>query len=416
MKHLYLIILGLMFFNVINAQNVLQNKMRGPKLDNTQLSMEEYGSGKNFLLDIYQNYLSPVKGGNRCPMYPSCSQYAKILFEEKPLYQAYIYMFERILRCGHELYLYPKIISQDRALWYDPPITNKRIEKTLNVVRTNMGSDLFLSYNNAPNEDTRTSDSSFALYLFQEKEYYRAATEFMRLAFYLRDTSQKAYYYSKVGMCFYLGEDYEGYISFFEKNRDLFRKSELLYTRMNLILGKVYYHQKKYKKAISTFEWSNIHEDEQLFNELQYNMGLSYARLFEWEKAANCFSKINPKTPLGTSVKSLKDSILLGEYLTTRKPSLAGILSAVIPGAGYIYSDRTQTGIISFIVNGLFVWSVKDAIKSKNYGIASALGFFGIGWYIGNIVGSGKAAIDFNKKVRNDFIDKTIREYETTEF
>ena len=78
---------------------------------------------------------------------------------------------------------------------------------------------------------------------------------------------------------------------------------------------------------------------------------------------------------------------------------IAGTLSAIVPGSGYVYAGRPQTGVASFIVNMLFIWSVGDAIKHESYGLASALGFFGIGWYVGNISGYSTAAGEYNTRI-----------------
>lgn len=113
-----------------------QDKMRGPKGFNLPDHTEDYGKGNNFYLNFYQKWLSPVKGGNKCPMYPSCSQYAKIAFQKLPWFQAYCKSCERILRCGNELYLYPTIQINGSPRWYDPIIvpeaTNENTTQTNN--------------------------------------------------------------------------------------------------------------------------------------------------------------------------------------------------------------------------------------------------------------------------------------------
>lgn len=97
-----------------------KDNMRGPVKPKSEKQLEIYGSGDNFLLNIYQKWISPVKGGNNCPMYPACSQYAKIAFQVLPWYEAYIRSLERMLRCGNDLYVYPVIFINGQTHWYDP--------------------------------------------------------------------------------------------------------------------------------------------------------------------------------------------------------------------------------------------------------------------------------------------------------
>lgn len=81
-----------------------QSQMNDPPNSIIPDSVERYGAGSSLFFDFYQNYFSPIKGGNQCPMHPSCSQYAKLLFDSIPFYSALTLTCERILRCGHELY------------------------------------------------------------------------------------------------------------------------------------------------------------------------------------------------------------------------------------------------------------------------------------------------------------------------
>ena len=68
------------------------------------------------------------------------------------------------------------------------------------------------------------------------------------------------------------------------------------------------------------------------------------------------------------------------------------------------------------ILNGLLIWTLNDAIKQKQYGLASVVGFFGIGWYIGNIKGSANAADVYNKHIRNKFINKLFEKENLYEY
>ena len=51
------------------------------------------------VIDGYQKYISPLTGTN-CRFYPTCSEYAKINFENNSLLSAFYHSFTRILRCN----------------------------------------------------------------------------------------------------------------------------------------------------------------------------------------------------------------------------------------------------------------------------------------------------------------------------
>lgn len=402
-KYFLILFLGIIYYNISFCQ----------KRETDLPTDETYGSGSNVFIDFYQNILSPIKGGNTCPMHPSCSQYSKILFQTQPIHEAYIGTLERVLRCGHELYLYPKRKIEGRLKWYNPPIIT--LSKEIESYSELQAMQVFSETDPLPDSVKITvlnnrSDEQFAEYLYSQKEYYRAITEYMRLHFNTTDSLKEDEYLRKIGLCYYYDSNYDGYEQFLTDNRQSFNSNLLIKTEMELLLGKIYYYQQKYQKAISTFEWISIDNKHPLYNELQFCAGLSYVRLFQWENAIKYFDKVNPVSDRGNISKTLCDSLIKVHSLSTRQPWIAGTLSSVVPGAGYIYSDRTATGVASFLVNGLLFWAGYDAVKNESYGLASALGFFGMGWYIGNINGSVKAANEYNFNARNDFLDKLLND------
>lgn len=407
-KYFLILFLVITFYGISFCQN-----------EETDLPTNEiYGSGSNTFLDFYQNFLSPIKGGNTCPMYPSCSQYSKILFQTQPIYEAYIGTLERVLRCGHELHLYPKRKVEGGIRWYDPPklslhLANDSVDSF--GEKTNSSPVYTSLKSNAISEYQDSTDEQFAEYLFSKKEYYRAITEFTRLHYYATDSSKKIKYLRKIGLCHYHYADYEGYEQFMKDNRHVFSSNQLINTEMELLLGKSYYYQKKYQKAIATFEWSGIDNKNPLYNELQFCIGLSYARLFYWDEAVKYFDKVDSLSDRGKISKKLCDSLITVYSLPTRQLWLAGTFSAIVPGTGYIYSNRTVTGVASFIVNGLLFWAGYDAVRNESYGLASALGFFGMGWYVGNIKGSVNAANEYNYNKRNEFLDKLLNDVDLDE-
>jgi len=133
-KYTFILLLVILVIYSYDLQLCLaKDKMNGPNKPQPKNRMETYGTGDNFFLNIYQNWISPVKGGNTCPMYPACSQYAKTVFQFLPWYEAYTNSLERLLRCGNELYLYPVIRVNGQVYWYDPVIIDSPNRKLSQV-------------------------------------------------------------------------------------------------------------------------------------------------------------------------------------------------------------------------------------------------------------------------------------------
>jgi len=255
------------------------------------------------------------------------------------------------------------------------------------------------------------SSETFADYLFREGEYYRAITEYFRFLHTVSDSTIRAGLLRKVGLCYFKGGDYDGYILFFENNQFNFYRDSLIYNEMNLYLGKSYYHLNRYKKAIAKLDSQQLSPPNQFFDDFLFLVGISYSRMYDWQKAIQKLQLINQGHSDIDKIRANNMILSLQNFpdLSHRSPFLAGGLSAIIPGAGYAYCHRWGTAIASFLVNGLLVWTFSDALKKEQYGLASLTGFVGIGWYVGNIKGSAKAAKKYNSHIRNDYIDNILR-------
>lgn len=256
----------------------------------------------------------------------------------------------------------------------------------------------------------------FADYLFKEGEYYRAITEYYRLLYNHTDSTQEIKILRNIGLCYFHGADYEGYISFIKKNRIHFQSNSIIRTEMDLYLGKSYYHINKYPKAITTLEWSNVNPNNLFFDETQFLLGISYARIFNWQAAIKKMQLIKQDSTKKIFAEKFSRSLKDFSNLPKRSPFLAGTLSSIVPGAGYLYCNRKGTGLTSFIINGLLIWTIRDAIINKQYGFATAASFFGIGWYVGNIKGSIDAAEIYNTNIRNKFLNNLLEKQSYNEY
>ncbi|MBN2374220.1 membrane protein insertion efficiency factor YidD [bacterium] len=82
---------------------------------------DDYAHNSSFpiwIIRVYQKYISPVDR-SRCPMYPSCSQFALQAIKQKGT-SGVIMTFDRLLRCGRDLGCYPLTFRDGRTLSYDP--------------------------------------------------------------------------------------------------------------------------------------------------------------------------------------------------------------------------------------------------------------------------------------------------------
>lgn len=89
-----------------------------------------------------------------------------------------------------------------------------------------------------------------------------------------------------------------------------------------------------------------------------------------------------------------------------KHPALAGILSAVLPGAGQIYAGSLQAAAVTFVLNGLFIGATAEQAWRHNYVTAAAAGTAASFFYIGGIMNAVDLARRRNRVEQQPFADE----------
>jgi hypothetical protein len=88
-----------------------------------------------------------------------------------------------------------------------------------------------------------------------------------------------------------------------------------------------------------------------------------------------------------------------------KNPTLAGIISAVIPGSGKMYVGEWGDGIMALITTGLFAFLAYDNFRADHNTRAWIFTGLGAFFYAGNVYGSVAAAQIYNAKIAFEFED-----------
>lgn len=226
----------------------------------------------------------------------------------------------------------------------------------------------------------------FGDYLFCESDFLRASIEYDEyLKFYSNDTVR-----FKIALGFAEMENYsEAKFRFnsISSNSEYFEQSRLGYLKVLI--------QSEEKNLFEKIEVESISQ-----NQLKLLNLASLLNLSELSKPEEF------QTPFDKEEKG----IVSGFYNQKndppyKSPTVAGILSAIIPGAGKIYTNQFSEGITSFILNGLFGYLAYSNFNN-NHEFRGYL-FAGVGamFYSGNIYGSVASVHKYNA-----FVDYQLSE------
>jgi outer membrane protein assembly factor BamD (BamD/ComL family)/TM2 domain-containing membrane protein YozV len=250
----------------------------------------------------------------------------------------------------------------------------------------------------------------------EEGEYYRAVTEYKKLLILFPDSEWADYALFRMGIAYYNGEEYASSVRSFSALRDKYPESSYI-PEGYYFEGLGYWKLKRFKEARAAFD--ALAEDypqsehaplalvaASLVGLEEGNIPLSTDRL---ERLINQY----PEYPVSTKAKEAIPMIGQYQRLPEKSKTLAAILSAIIPGSGYIYAGHWGDGITAFLINALWIAGVATGIHSGYYAVCGILAGVGLPFYFGNIYGSANAAKKWNLGVKMDFRNRV---YLTLEF
>lgn len=253
---------------------------------------------------------------------------------------------------------------------------------------------------------------SFANYLFNTQDYYRAITEYRRLIFHYPDHRLAKISKLKIGYSYKMGRKWDKAIAVFDELRSKYPKLDIGKEAAYQV-GGIYYTKGDYKLAISTFKnFVKAYPKDELTDKAQYKTGWSYLHLENYMDSAMTFDAVSKKSKYYNKAKSLAIEVETFPELPHKSPMLAGAMSALLPGAGQAYTERYVDSITAFLLNALFLWGTIESASSGNEVTASILAFFELGWYTGNIYNAVNDAHKYNRTVKKDFINNLKETYD----
>lgn len=232
---------------------------------------------------------------------------------------------------------------------------------------------------------------SFADYLYCEKDYLRAVFEYDRLIeSQINDTLM-----FKIGLSYSYMSDYLSAANKF----DLTPPSSAFFNLSKLEWLKAKFLLKDYQRFQLSYQNQFVSENNKYQNKGQKLFNFSY--LFTDETLPSKEELISPfeKTEK-MEVSNFYDWKVDPPY---KSSTVAGIMSAIIPGSGKVYVGEVSDGVVAFLVTGILVFLASDNFQAEH--TTRAWIFTGLAalFYSGNVYGSVAAAQVHNAKITFEF-------------
>lgn len=231
----------------------------------------------------------------------------------------------------------------------------------------------------------------FADYLFCERDYLRAADEYLRL----EDVFRTDKINFKAAISYSTINKYPEALQMLSKIQpdsyySDFAKLELMKI---LILRANYLELRNFFRSNKKFDFvSNNAAANKLYL-------ISFLKDTEELPEQNAFLKSFDENEQTEAAELYKMKINPAQ----KKTFLASVLSAIIPGAGKFYCEEIGDGIFAFITTGLFTYLAYDNFKADHDFRGWLFTGLAAGFYAGNVYGSYASAQIYNAKVKFEF-------------
>ena len=244
----------------------------------------------------------------------------------------------------------------------------------------------------------------FADRLFEEKDFFRAITEYKRFIFFYPDAHgmcEIAYY--KIGMSYHGAKRYEesivAFTFFLDKYPESSLRNEVLYHR-----GIAEKALQRYEEALSTFQTVINSDHGEYRDKAIFQRGLIFIDSGDWNSARESFLQITEDSIIYPSASVFAQGLDNIDNIPQKSPTAAGILAAIVPGAGHLYTERPRDALVAFLLNSVFILAAVELFNDDQYITGGIVTFFELGWYSGNIYSAVSGAHKYNKRVKDDFI------------
>lgn len=246
----------------------------------------------------------------------------------------------------------------------------------------------------------------FANHLYKTQDFKNASLIYKELLFFETNPLQQDCLRLKLAQSLFKEEAYNeswGLLTTVIANKSSLKKEA------QQELARQYYFSGNYHQAAN--EYQNLFTTYQS-PEYLYQAGWAELQAKNLKQAKKSFQDL---AELDSEYKNSAEKLSLAcdqyNQLPNKNPQLAAGFSYVIPGTGQIYAENWKDGLVSFVVNGLTISLLANAIQQQNTAGILVFGSLEFAWYLGGAQSAYNSAKLFNNTQQQQFQNKLEKNY-----
>jgi tetratricopeptide (TPR) repeat protein len=238
----------------------------------------------------------------------------------------------------------------------------------------------------------------FANYLFSQQEYFRAIGEYERFLFLYPDDFRAPNTALRIVQCYFRGKRWQQAVEAADSFLRGYPKSSLKW-ETRFFKARSFGEMGRGEKARE--EYRAIIADRPgrpLESEAWYLIGLSYAKDGRWLEADEALRQVGSGDSLYVAAMEVQRIVAEESQAKRKDPAVAGLLAAILPGAGHFYCERPRDGTIALVFTGAFAFATYEAFNQEHEGVGVGLAVVTAAFYGGNIYSAANVAHKYNDR------------------
>ena len=256
-------------------------------------------------------------------------------------------------------------------------------------------------------------DRYFADSLFQEGDYLNAAHEYKRLLLLHPDSHRIDFIAFRVAASYQNAGRLENAIRAYQHLIDTYPKSILVERAKNNVAQCQILSGDSKQGLASLKRFLLEHKGSSLAPRAQFTIGMLHVDKGEWAQASKAWNDVYSTYPESSFAKmsdKLARTIKNANTLPHRSPMVAGVLSALIPGSGQVYTGRTVDGLYTFVGMAVLGSASFYYTDQERYAVAIPVGVLSAFFYGNGIYQSIQSARIFNAQRQEQFRNRIQQE------
>ena len=249
----------------------------------------------------------------------------------------------------------------------------------------------------------------FAEWLFAERDFYRAITEYERFLFLQPGSALAPWVRLRIGESYLAGGRTGAAREAFERLLHAGPEPALEHTAL-LAVARTFYLEDRLRQSADLLDGLLPGlTDPDLKGYALYLAACVALKQGEGARAKAAWLALPVGHPLAERALLLAGTVGRLDQLPHKSKALAGLLS-MVPGLGHLYLGEPAIALTAFVWNGLFGFAAYDAFRRQSYGVGTLLAVLELLWYSGTIYGAVAGAERYNRDAQQNFLEALDRQ------